>query len=149
MKNSMDAVIVRPVTTQDFNAIFILLQHLWPTKELNKQALLTIFTRCVDSSDYQYLCAEIGGTVVGFCSLEIRNSLWQEGYLGYIGELVVDESIRGQGVGTELISAAIDNAKDRGCNRIELDSAFHREEAHQFYQRMGFKNRAYIFTKEL
>jgi GNAT superfamily N-acetyltransferase len=40
-------------------------------------------------------------------------------------------------------------AKQKGCRVIELDSAFHREEAHRFYEHLGFEKRAYLFTKTL
>jgi hypothetical protein len=32
---------------------------------------------------------------------------------------------------------------------VELDSAFHRSQAHKFYQQEGFENRAYLFSKPL
>ena len=47
------------------------------------------------------------------------------------------------------LQVAIDSAKNKGCVRVELDSAFQREEAHDFYNKLGFKNRAYLFSKEL
>lgn len=55
-----------------------------------------------------------------------------------IGGLVVDENIRGQGVGKKLIQAVADWAKQNEilnlrvrCNVIRLDT-------HQFYQHLGF-----------
>lgn len=36
-----------------------------------------------------------------------------------------------------------------GCKEIESDSAFNREEAHKFYEILGFIRRAYTFSKEL
>jgi hypothetical protein len=33
--------------------------------------------------------------------------------------------------------------------RLELDSAFHRTNAHAFYDKLGFEKRAYLFTKEI
>jgi GNAT superfamily N-acetyltransferase len=56
---------------------------------------------------------------------------------------------RGCGLGTQLLVEIVRCAKLRGCKRVELDSAFHREEAHQFYLRNGFENRAYLFSKSL
>jgi len=40
-------------------------------------------------------------------------------------------------------------ARQNNCKQIELDSSFHRKEAHQFYESIGFKSRAYLFTKQL
>ncbi len=85
------------------------------------------------------------GKVVGFCSPMIKDSLWQEGGIGYILEMVMEESYRGQGVGTSLFQAAVDDAKRNGCKRIELDTSFHRKEASRFYGKKGFEKRAYLF----
>lgn len=40
-------------------------------------------------------------------------------------------------------------AKSHGCKRLELDSAFHRVLAHEFYERLGFEKRAYLFSREI
>jgi GNAT superfamily N-acetyltransferase len=69
--------------------------------------------------------------------------------IGYIEEFVVDEKHRGQGIGIRLFEHLVAEAREKGCRRIELDSAFHRKEAHGFYGRFGFKSRAFLFSKEL
>jgi hypothetical protein len=33
--------------------------------------------------------------------------------------------------------------------RVELESAFHRKKAHAFYERQGFENRGYLFSKPI
>ena len=38
-------------------------------------------------------------------------------------------------------------ARERGCRAMELDSAFHRVEAHAFYEKLGFEKRAFLFAK--
>jgi len=40
-------------------------------------------------------------------------------------------------------------AEKHHCRRIELDSAFHRETAHRFYQGLGFENRGLVFSRPL
>ncbi len=87
--------------------------------------------------------------MIGFGSLTVKNSLWQAGPIAYVDELVVDEAHRGCGVGTRLLEELISLARLRGCRRIELDSALHREAAHRFYERHGFDNRAFVFSKPL
>ena len=47
------------------------------------------------------------------------------------------------------MTAAIKLAIESGCASIELDSAFHREDAHRFYESQGFENRAFLFSKSL
>jgi glucosamine-phosphate N-acetyltransferase len=36
-----------------------------------------------------------------------------------------------------------------GCKQFELDSAFHRKEAHAFYEQRRFERRALLFSKPL
>lgn len=140
---------IRMATIKDFEKVLSLLLQLWPSREINVAAIKDAFARGLDSQNDTYFCAEMDGSIIGFCSLTINNSLWQESSIGYIGELVVDTSFRGQGVGTDLLEVAMDAAKDKGCKRIELDAAFHRNDAHNFYEGLGFEKRAYRFSKEL
>ena len=81
-----------------------------------------------------YVCAVEDGDVVGFGSLIIKNNLWQAGYLAHIDELIVSKERRGLGIGSALLAAVIAIAKEAGCSRVELDSAYHRSAAHEFYQ---------------
>ena len=140
---------IRLATVEDFDDILPLLHQLWPEKELHRGSLMELFACGIDSNNDEYFCAEVEGRIIGFCSLNIENSLWQEGYIGCINELIVDESIRRCGIGTDLLKVAIDRSKEKGCKIIRLSSAFEREEAHKFYWRHGFTNRAYMFSKEL
>jgi ribosomal protein S18 acetylase RimI-like enzyme len=140
---------IRIAVKKDFDDVFRLLKQLWPDEELDKNALFTVFSRAIESRDDFCFCAEVGGRVVGFCALYVRNSFWQEGLLGYIGELIVDEPFREQGIGTALLNTAANKARETGCRKVELDSAFDRKEAHEFYEKVGFKRRAYLFSRDL
>jgi glucosamine-phosphate N-acetyltransferase len=140
---------IREAELSDFDEVIELLEQLWPGKELSRSALMKVFSACIESPDNFYLCTEVDGKVIGFCSLGIKESLWMEGLVGHINELIVDKSFRRIGIGTELIEAAIAVAKEKGCKRVELDSAFYRDDAHKFYSKKGFINRAYLCSKEL
>ena len=141
---------IRTATVEDFPAVFELFHQLWPNRELNETAMKTVYERGLKSGTDLYLCAEVDGTVIGFCAYAIVNNFWQEGRIAYVYAMIVDEKHRGQGTGSELLQAAFRNAKESGCKKIELDSGFHREKAHQFYtEKMGFEKRAFLFSKNL
>ena len=140
---------IRQCCQNDFEPVCQLLRQLWPDKELDKAALKRVYERGVEATLEVYLCAVIGDDVVGFASLTIKNNLWQAGTIGHIDELVVHEGHRGHGLGTQLLNEIVAQARQQGCARVELDSAFHRTKAHQFYERHGFENRGYLFTKPL
>jgi GNAT superfamily N-acetyltransferase len=139
----------RECRKDDFPAAFTLLGQLWPDKELDLQSLQSTFERGLASSTQAYLCAVSGGHVVGFASLTVKNNLWQAGYIGHVDELVVDEAHRNKGIGAKLLEDIAALARVKGCKRLELDSAHHRKEAHEFYERHGFENRALLFSRPL
>ncbi len=140
---------IRACTTQDFDAVLVLVKQLWPAKPLNRKRLKPLYECTLASSQQEYICAEEKGKVVGLCSLTTKSSLWHEGHVAYVNEIVVDEAHRRAGIGTALLERMVRLAKARGCAWLELDSALHREEAHKFYEANGLQKRAYLFSKAL
>lgn len=68
-------------------------------------------------------------------------------YLSYMGSIRatienvrVVEDRRNSGIGTRLMDYAIDLAKEKGCNIVQLTSNKVRKDAHRFYKRLGFEN---------
>lgn len=147
--NGAKMIQIRRCDSKDFGQLIGLFRQLWPNKPINPNVLQTIFEKAISSSSRLYFCAVCDESVIGLASLSTKDNLWQEGVIGYIEEFVVDEKHRGQGIGTRLFEHLIAEAREKGCRRIELDSAFHRKEAHGFYERFGFESRAFLFSKEL
>jgi len=58
-----------------------------------------------------------------------------------IEDVVVDQEARGQGVGTALTMAAIDQAQVQGARSIDLTSRASRVGANRLYQQLGFQLR--------
>ncbi len=133
-------------TEKDFERIRPLFAQLWPSKEINEHALYKVFARASASDTDVLLCAAAEGGIVGFCAYAVVNNLWQEGQIAYVYAMVVDENCRGQGIGSQLLSEAVCLAKEQGLKRVELDSGFHRERAHEFYEKFGFEKRAFLFS---
>ncbi len=142
-------VSISDCTKSDFDAVFALLQQLWPGKSLDPDILRDLFNDAILSDSRVLLCARLDGTIVGFGSMSFKAHLWHGGLIGWIDELVVDRKARGKGVGRKLLERLIEMASENGCRAIELDSSFHRKEAHSFYEELGFQKRAYLFFKEL
>jgi len=142
-------VIIRKATESDFEKVYPLFEQLWPNKELDKTALRIVFNRGVNSDTDELLCLVYSDELIGFCAYAIVNNLWQAGYISYMYAMVVDEKQRGKGFGTMLINESIKDSKAKGLKRLELDSAFHREKAHEFYLKLGFEKRAFLFSHSL
>jgi GNAT superfamily N-acetyltransferase len=63
--------------------------------------------------------------------------------------MVVDEPFRGRGIGTELVRAAEQALKERGCYMVEVTSHVRRTEAHRFYERLGYARTSVRLAREL
>ncbi|WP_438854435.1 GNAT family N-acetyltransferase [Agromyces sp. M3QZ16-3] len=51
----------------------------------------------------------------------------------------VAESERGLGLGSAMIAWAIEHARERGARLVQLTSDARRDDAHRFYERLGFQ----------
>lgn len=67
----------------------------------------------------------------------------------WVNDLIVTESMRGQGVGRALLAWAEDLARARGCFRMSLETASRREATHRFYAREGWTDNGKWFVKLL
>ena len=56
-----------------------------------------------------------------------------------IEDVVVDEAMRGKGIGEALVRRALNMARDAGADGVALTSNPKRDVANRLYQRLGFK----------
>ena len=63
------------------------------------------------------------------------------GIRSIIEDVIVDISVRGQGIGEALMQRAIDMARQKGAHTISLTSNSMRVAANQLYLKMGFEKR--------
>jgi ribosomal protein S18 acetylase RimI-like enzyme len=76
------------------------------------------------------------GEVVGTLTLVVFAI--PTGLRAWIEDVVVDEAMRGLGVGAALTTAATDEARVRGVRSVDLTSRPSREAANAMYQKLGF-----------
>jgi len=95
--------------------------------------------REIDRAGGAVLVAERGGEVIGVCQLIVFRHLQASGGLcAEIESVHVHPDHRGSGVGTVLVREAVARARALGCYRVQLTSNARREDAHRFYERLGF-----------
>jgi histidine triad (HIT) family protein len=88
----------------------------------------------------EVLVAESEGVVAGMCQLITFRHLQQRGgRCAEIESVHVAERFRGLGIGSALVSAALERARSSGCYRVQLTSNKSRQRAHRFYERLGFE----------
>ncbi len=93
--------------------------------------------------------ARMGPTssIVGMLTLAVYRI--PTGLNAVIEDVVVDEGVRGAGVGGALVLAAVEEARRRGARHVDLTSRASRDAANRLYERVGFERRAtnvYRFT---
>ncbi|MCU4525648.1 GNAT family N-acetyltransferase [Acinetobacter pittii] len=102
-----------------------------------------------NDSNPQILIAEERGKIYGFLSLYFIPQIALQGDFAKICYLCVDENMRSKGVGHLLVKEAEQQARRRGCDRMELHSGMQRPLAHQFYLREGYVEAPKYFRKAL
>jgi len=79
------------------------------------------------------------GRIVGMLTLVVFRI--PTGVRAWIEDVVVDEAVRGRGVGEALSQEAVRRAVGLGARTVELTSRPSREAANRLYQRLGFVRR--------
>jgi GNAT superfamily N-acetyltransferase len=77
------------------------------------------------------------GPIIGAATLVTFRS--PAGLHAHIEDVVVDESMRGKGIGEALVQHLLDAAAQMGLKGVSLTCNPRREAADQLYQKMGFK----------
>lgn len=92
-----------------------------------------------------------GEQVVGYVYAGLEPQSWKElrEAAGFIHDVAVDEQHRGLGIGSELVTAALDWLRDRGAPRVLLWSAERNSGARQLFTRLGFRTTMVEMTREL
>ncbi|MER7589077.1 GNAT family N-acetyltransferase [Micromonospora sp. NPDC127501] len=87
----------------------------------------------------QLIVAEQAGELVGCLQITYIPGLGRHGSERSLIESVrVRSDRRGQGLGRDLMTWAVDQARQRGCALVQLTTDKTREDAHRFYLGLGF-----------
>jgi len=93
----------------------------------------------IDGESTVLFAARSDGEIVGLLTLAVFRI--PTALRAWIEDVVVDERVRGKGVGEALNQAALAEAKRRGAKTVDLTSRPSREAANRLYQRIGFVRR--------
>ncbi len=69
----------------------------------------------------------------------MNNDLHDEPF-GFMEDVFVGESLRGQGIGSKLVTRLIEEAKKRGCYKLICTSRNSKPRVHNLYEKIGFKD---------
>ena len=139
----MKGVSIRPAQKKDLGAIASLLEelnvHVASASTVSKGALERVYSVMAGQPDfYRNYVAVIDKQVAGLLSMVFYKTYFHAGGTALINELVVAKRMRGSGVGTSLVKAAIAEAKKKGMDEVEVGTELDNRVAQNFYRNSGF-----------
>lgn len=119
---------IRKATVRDEEEVFNVLKMLLSPRAADSNLIrtpgaLATFNSLVTSNDKGVvIVAEEEGRLVGLITLSYPIAIRCAGKYTCIEEFIVSETVRGRGVGTQLLQAALEEAKKQGCFEIQVNA---------------------------
>jgi GNAT superfamily N-acetyltransferase len=142
---------IRPAQLTDAAALTDLLiglgwfQHYFgntPLEVIQERVRQKLSLNLADRSHSVYVAENSNGQIVGYAIVHWLPYLFLPGPEGFVSELFVQESARGQGLGSQLLAAVKAEAIERGCSRLSLINMRSRESYQRgFYGQHGWDER--------
>jgi ribosomal protein S18 acetylase RimI-like enzyme len=98
---------------------------------------------------YKTFVAIMDGNVCGMIGTLTYPSYEHNDASGRILALVTSNTARRRGIGRALIATAEKDFPQRGIMRVSLDTRLTRDDAHKFYQLLGYERNGWRFVKQL
>jgi len=144
----MTTPLVRDVTERDASAVARLCTQLG--YQTSADVIPERVARIAGDPNARAILAELPSqnAAVGLATIHVRHTLNHAAPLAQLTLLVVDESVRGTGVGRAIVAEAERWARERGCHRIVVTTALRRVDAHAFYERVGYTHTGRRYAKD-
>ncbi|MFT4215630.1 MAG: GNAT family N-acetyltransferase [Micropruina sp.] len=135
-------LVIREALPEDFGAVMRLYRQLHPADPiLDDGRDRDTFNAILDASGLTMLVLELGDLVVATTYLNvIPNVTRSASPYAVIENVVVDETMRGTGLGKQIMAATLQAAWDAGCYKAMLLTGSTNPATHAFYRRCGFSS---------
>ncbi len=129
-------ILIRSARSGDAQWIAVLCNLLgYPTSEQEVQKRLELLGN--DEEHVVYVAYLPDEPVIGWVHVHVLKSLVVSS-VAILGGLIVNQNYRGRGVGRLLMQHAEQWAKEHNCDTIQVRSNIVRQEAHRFYEKVGY-----------
>jgi GNAT superfamily N-acetyltransferase len=136
---------VRPATDADGPKIHALARRFATSFVVSESHFLTSFDTVLSSHGARLLVAEEGGRILGYLLGFTHPAFYANGRVGWIEEVMVEETARRRRIGASLVAAFEDWARSRGARLVALAT----RRADPFYLALGYAASAAYFQKVL
>lgn len=141
----MSELIFRPAKREDLPSIVRMLadDDLGSQRERFEDPLpesyYKAFERIANDVNHELIVVDIDGEVVGTLQLMFLPSIsYQGGVRAQVESVRVDRKFRGRGFGSKMMKWVVERARGRDAHLVQLTTHRSREDAHRFYERLGF-----------
>ncbi|MCL2018560.1 MAG: GNAT family N-acetyltransferase [Oscillospiraceae bacterium] len=132
-------VIIRKAETSDIPQILDLYAELQPLDTLIEESMARSVFEQANKCGVTYFVADIDGRIAGTCYIAIIPNITRQcSPIGFIENVVTSGDYRRLGIGRKLMDSAVEFARECDCYKVTLQSGIKREEAHKFYESVGF-----------
>jgi len=142
------SVLIRCASSDDLPRLLKLyaLLDIGDESRLDLDRARRVFDTLVAVPGHEIYVAELDRVVVGtFALIFIGGLAHGARCFGLVEDVVVATDARRSGVGLAMMRFAMQRCAERGCYKLALSSHLHREEAHRFYESLGFEKHGYSF----
>lgn len=101
----------------------------------------------VSASGIKFFIEEEGKEIGRGYLFLMHNDLHEEPF-GLVEDVFVDEEYRGQKLGTQLVLAIIEAAKEHKCYKLLCTSRHSRPRVHEWYKKLDFKDHGVEFRMD-
>jgi ribosomal protein S18 acetylase RimI-like enzyme len=104
------------------------------------ESYYSAFEQINQDPNHELIVAERNGEVIGTLHLMFLPSVsFQGGLRAQVESVRVDKRFQSQGIGSQMMRWAMERARERGAQMVQLTTHQSRVDAHRFYERLGFK----------
>ena len=108
------------------------------------------FAKLKQYPSFRVFVALVDDALVGTYALLIMDNMAKRGRRSGVVECVaVHPQHQGRGVGRAMMQHALEQCREADCYKLTLSSNLKREDAHRFYDSLGFERHGYSFRVEL
>ena len=141
------AVIIRDANLSDASELAVLMCELgYDTQRIEMETRLTLI---LSNPAYKTFVAIMDGRLCGMIGTFTYPSYEHNDPGGRILALVTSSATRRRGIGRALVATAEKDFAQRGVGRVALDTRLTRQDAHKFYESLGYERNGWRFVKQL
>lgn len=138
---------IRPAEPRDAAEIARLLTALGHPTEA--QSITARWEEWAEAGNAAFVAEKESGGLSGVVTMHRMLVLHRPLPVGRITALIVDEAVRGAGVGRQLVAAAEALLASAGCGLLEITSNTRLVKAHAFYEHLGYERTSVRLAKRL